>query len=361
MVRHGSIDLTVTGGTGAYTYSSWTGGAITTQDISGKASGTYTVTVTDANACTKTLSATITQPAAGLALTSTQVNVLCFGGSTGSIDLTVTGGTGAYTYSWTGGATTQDLTGKASGTYTVTVTDANACTKTLSATITQPAAGLTLTSTQVNVLCFGGSTGSIDLTVTGGTSPYTYAWTGGATTQDISGKVAGTYTVTVTDANACTKTLSATITEPTVLTLSVTTVNSTCGNANGSVDLTVTGGTGAYTSSWTGGATTQDLTGKVAGTYTVTVTDANACTKTISATVNNTNGPSLSTTQVNILCFGAATGSIDLTVTGGTSPFTYAWRAVESRPKIFWQNCGHLYRDGDRCQRMYQNYFGYDY
>ncbi len=318
----GSIDLTVTGGTGAYTYS-WTGG-VTTQDRSGLAAGTYTVTVTDANACTKTLSVTITEPTA-IVLTETHVNVLCNGSSTGSIDLTVTGGTGAYTYSWTGGATTQDRSGLSAGTYTVTVTDANACTKTLSVTITEPSP-LVLTETHVNVLCNGGSSGSIDLTVTGGTGAYTYSWTGGATTQDRSGLVAGTYTVTVTDANACTKTLSIAITEPTVLVLTETHVNVLCNGAStGSIDLTVTGGTGAYTYSWTGGATTQDRSGLAAGTYTVTVTDANACTKTLSTTITEPTAIVLTETHVNVLCNGASTGSIDLTVTGGTGAYTYSW------------------------------------
>ncbi|MFN0175265.1 MAG: T9SS type A sorting domain-containing protein [Saprospiraceae bacterium] len=317
----GSIDLTVSGGTGAYTYS-WTGGA-TTQDRSGLAAGTYTVTVTDANACTKTLSATITQPTA-LLLTETHVNVLCNGGSTGSIDLTVSGGTGAYTYSWTGGATTQDRSGLAAGTYTVTVTDANACTKTLSTTITQPAI-IVLTETHVNVLCNGASNGSIDLTVTGGTGAYTYSWTGGATTQDRSGLAPGTYTVTVTDVNACTKTLSTAITEPLAITLTETHINTSCGASDGSIDLSVTGGTGAYTYSWTGGATTQDRSGLGAGTYTVTVTDANACTKTLSTTITQPGSTTLTETHTNMSCNGGSNGSIDLTVTGGTNPYTYSW------------------------------------
>ncbi len=267
------------------------------------AAGTYTVTVTDANACTKTLSATITQPSA-LTLSKTQVDVLCNGNSTGSIDLTVSGGTSPYTYAWSNSATTQDISNLVAGTYTVTVTDANACTKTISATIAQPSA-LTLSKTQVNVLCKGNSTGSIDLTVSGGTSPYTYAWSNSATTQDISGLVAGTYTVTVTDANSCTKTISATITEPSAgLALSTTVTNSTCGNSNGAIDLTTTGGTAPYTYSWTGGVTTEDRSNISAGTYTVTVTDANGCTKTVSATVNNIGGPVLNMTITNVTCFG---------------------------------------------------------
>ncbi len=317
----GSIDISVSGGTSPYTYN-W-GGGITTQDRTNLAAGTYTVTVTDANSCTATKSVTITEPPV-LSLSETNVDVLCNGNSTGSIDLTVTGGTSPYTYNWGGGVTTQDRSSLAAGTYTVTVTDANSCTKTISATITQPAV-LSLSETNVDVLCNGNSTGSIDLTVTGGTSPYTYSWTGGATTQDRTNLAAGTYTVTVTDANSCTKTISATITEPSALSLSTTKTDATCGNSNGSIDLTVTGGTSPYTYNWGGGITTQDRTNLAAGTYTVTVTDANSCTKTVSATVNNIGGPSLSETHVNVLCFGNSTGSIDISVSGGTSPFTYNW------------------------------------
>ncbi len=250
--------------------------------------------------------------------------MLCNGANTGSIDLTVSGGTSPYTYSWTGGVTTQDRSNLTAGTYTVTVTAAG-CTSTISANITQPSA-LTLSTTQVNVSCNGGSNGSIDLTVTGGVSPYTYAWSNNATTQDITGLVAGTYTVTVTDANSCTKTLSATITQPEALALSNTQVNVLCnGNSTGSIDLTVSGGTSPYTYAWSNSATTQDVSNLAAGTYTVTVTDANACTKTLSATITQPSALSLSKTQVDVLCNGNSTGSIDLTVSGGTSPYTYAW------------------------------------
>ncbi|MEO6758641.1 MAG: SprB repeat-containing protein, partial [Saprospiraceae bacterium] len=320
---NGSINLTVTGGTGTYTYN-WGVGQPVTQDRTNLAAGTYTVTVTDINGCTKTTSATITQPAA-ITLSTVVTNVACNGGSTGSINLTVSGGTSPYTYLWTGGATSQDLNGKAAGTYSVTVTDANGCTKTTSATITQPGA-LAVSTTVTNVSCNGGSNGSINLTVTGGTTPYSYAWTGGATTQNLTGKAAGTYTVTVTDANGCTKTTSATITEPGAIVLTTTKTNVTlCSIPNGSIDLTVSGGTSPYTYLWSNGASTQDLSGLGVGNYTVTVTDANSCTKTTSATISGPLSPTLSTVVTNVLCKGAATGAIDLTVTGGTGIYTYNW------------------------------------
>ena len=202
-----------------------------------------------ANGCTAQTTVTITQPQAPLALSTTQVNVLCFGNSTGSINLTATGGTAPYTYAWSNNTTQEDPTNLAAGTYTVTVTDANGCTAQTSVTITQPQAGLALSTTQVNVLCFGNSTGSINLTATGGTAPYTYAWSNNTTQEDPTNLAAGTYTVTVTDANGCTAQTSVTITQPQAgLALSTTQVNVLCfGNSTGSINLTATGGTAPYT------------------------------------------------------------------------------------------------------------------
>ncbi|NDG80072.1 MAG: hypothetical protein EBX47_11755, partial [Synechococcaceae bacterium WB8_1B_057] len=156
-----------------YTYA-WSNNT-TQEDPQNLAAGTYTVTVTDANGCTATATTTITQPS-GLSSSFTQVNVGCFGNSTGSINLTVTGGVAPYTYAWTNNATTQNLTNIPAGVYTVVATDANGCTTTQTVTITQPQGALALSTTKVDVLCYGNSTGSINLTVTGGTAPYTYAW-----------------------------------------------------------------------------------------------------------------------------------------------------------------------------------------
>jgi hypothetical protein len=331
----GSATVNVTGGTGAYTYSWDTTPVQTTAAASNLSAGTYTVTVTDANLCTTTQGFTITEPSVLTATAGTQVDVLCHGNSTGSATVNVTGGTGAYTYSWdtTPVQTTATASNLSAGTYTVTVTDANLCTTTQGFTITEPLSALAATAgTQVNVLCNGNATGLATVNVTGGTGAYTYSWdtTPVQTTATASNLSAGTYTVTVTDANLCTTTQGFTITEPTVLTATAgAQVNVLChGNATGQATVNVTGGTAIYTYSWdtTPVQITPTITGLTAGTYTVTVTDANLCTATQSFTITE---PSVLTasagTQVNVLCFGNATGSATVNVTGGAGAYTYSW------------------------------------
>ncbi|MEJ7778401.1 MAG: SprB repeat-containing protein, partial [Daejeonella sp.] len=228
-----------------------------------------------------------------IVLTSTQTNVTCFGASTASINLNPAGGTAPYTFSWSNSQTTEDLSGLASGVYTVSVTDANNCTATSTITITQPSALLSLSSTQTNVTCFGASTGAINLSPAGGTAPYTFSWTGGASTEDVSDLASGSYTVTVTDANSCTATSTITITQPSApLSLSSTQTNVTCfGASTGAINLSPIGGTAPYTYSWTGGATTEDISSLASGVYTVTVTDANSCTATTTITITQPSAP----------------------------------------------------------------------
>jgi hypothetical protein len=297
-VSDGAVDLSVSGGVGALTYA-WSNGA-TTQDVSGLAAGPYSVTVTDANNCSSILNVSITQPAV-LALSETHMNLASCGASNGSIDLSVAGGTAPYGYAWTNGATTEDLTGLAAGTYTCTVTDAHGCTALLPVTITAPGAP-GLSETHVNVSCNGGSNGTVDLTVNGGTGPFSYAWSNGAITQDLTGLTAGTYNVTVTDASNCTALLGVNVTQPALLALSETHANVCTGGSNGSIDLTVAGGTAPYGYAWSNGATSEDLSGLSAGNYNVTVTDAHGCTQGLGVTI--------AVTQQSIVATAGANGAI---------------------------------------------------
>ncbi|HEY3216020.1 MAG TPA: LamG-like jellyroll fold domain-containing protein, partial [Candidatus Eisenbacteria bacterium] len=200
------------------------------------------------------------------------------GGATGSIDLTASGGTPPYSYSWADGPTTEDRTNLLAGSYSVTVTDANGCTASTTVAISEPSA-LVLSQSHVDVLCNGGATGSIDLTASGGTPPYSYSWADGPTTEDRAGLSAGSYSVTVTDGSGCTASTTVAISEPSALVLSESHVDVLCnGGATGSIDLSVSGGTSGYSYAWADGPTTEDRTGLTAGSYSVTVTDANGCT-----------------------------------------------------------------------------------
>ncbi|NDG33346.1 hypothetical protein EB118_25190, partial [bacterium] len=297
----------------------------TQEDPQNLAAGTYTVTVTDANGCTAQTSVTITQPQGGLTLSATHVNVLCFGNNTGSINLTVTGGTPVYTYAWSNNTTQEDPQNLASGSYTVTVTDANGCTAQTSVTITQPATALSVSATPQNILCLNG-TGAVTSTPVGGVPPYTYSWTNNATTQNITGMQAGTYTVTVMDANGCTANATATVGTSLspipvqILNLTGTTIL-TC--TNPSITLQATGG---VTYNWTGGATPQNATNAITtpGTYTVNMIDPNGCpvSQTITLTQNVVLPPVGITNITGTTIIDCNAPSIDLQATGGG---TYQW------------------------------------
>ena len=284
-----------TGGTLPFIFT-WADGP-TTQNRSNLAAGTYSVTATDASNCwVASGNIVISQPDL-ITITPSVTNVLCYGNTTGAISLEVSGGSGLLSYLWNDGATSKDRTGLPGGTYSVTVTDAANCTKTQTGmVVTQPSASLNLSATSVNVACYGNSTGSIDLTATGGTLPYSFNWGAGITSEDRSSLPAGNYSVTVTDAGGCSAVLSQTISQPTAISLSTVLTNESCpGAADGAIALTVSGGTGTYSFSWTGPVTfiptpqtTKDISGLQDGVYTVVVTDGNSCTPSVTVTINTT-------------------------------------------------------------------------
>jgi uncharacterized protein affecting Mg2+/Co2+ transport len=191
-------------------------------------------------------------------------------------------------------------------------------------TITQPAP-LTASTSVTDVSCNGGNNGAITVTANGGTPGYAYTWSNGQTTTTISGLTAGTYTVVVRDNNGCTFSTSTTVNQPAALQVTTTPTAATCGRPNGSATATPSGGTASYTFSWSNGATTQNISGVLAGTYTVVVTDNKGCTKSATVTIPNTNGPSANPTVVNVTCTGKRDGSVTANATGGTGSYTYVW------------------------------------
>ncbi|MFK8006772.1 MAG: HYR domain-containing protein [Saprospiraceae bacterium] len=423
----GAIYTSVTGGTGPYNYD-WSGllPADNVQDAVGIPAGTYSVTVTDANGCTDAITGiVITEPDPISIDMIDVVNADCAGNETGSATATASGGTGMLTYAWSNGDNTATADELHAGGYSVTVTDGNGCTAQASVSITDPN-GLSveivlsndpscnggsdgsvrlgilqngnlggtppytlvtifkdLVPTTVNIpfastlltvdnlsagqysfiiedangcfvaeeqtlydptlliaetihttdaLCNGSADGTATVNATGGTTGYSYEWSNGQTTATAIGLVAGTYTVTVTDANDCTAETTATIGEPTAVNIFVQGVDdvSCNGGSDGNIFMGVSGGTGPYNYDWAGSIpadNTQDALNVPAGTYTVTVTDANGCTDVASGIIVTEPTPIvLSITDItNADCAGTANGSATVGASGGTSPYDFVW------------------------------------
>ena len=324
--NNGVANATALGSVGPFIYF-WAPGGGSSSSISGLSAGTYTVSVSAAGACPATATAIITEPIV-LSASTTVTPVSCFGGANGTSATTANGGTLPYSYSWSSGGTSSSNTGLSAGTYTVTISDLNSCTTTATAIIIQPATPLSITSSFSPVSCFGGSNGTANAIAAGGTSPYSYLWTpSGATTSNASGLIAGTYTVTVTDAHLCIANSSISITQP-ISALNATTSNtsSICGLSDGGATVSPTGGTMPYSYSWlpTGGTGTT-ATGLAPGTYTITVSDANNCSIPVTTTITSTGNIVASITTSPIICYGQANGTAMASVAGGSGPYTYLW------------------------------------
>ena len=257
------------------------------------------------------------------------------GASDGIIDLTVSGGVTPYIFLWSDASANEDLTNVIAGTYDITITDSNSCTFTSSYQILNLGSITIDITSSTNVLCNGSSTGLVDISVSGGATPYSFIWSNFEITEDLSGLLAGIYSVTVTDNNSCQAISTVTISEPLAVDVTSIITDASCGSSDGAVDITVTGGVSPYSFLWSNASTSEDLTAVSAGIYYITVTDVNACANTFSFTINNTGAPTIDVTNVvNVLCIGSADGSIDITVSGGVTPFTYTWSNSETTEDI---------------------------
>ncbi|MCC6690479.1 MAG: SprB repeat-containing protein, partial [Bacteroidia bacterium] len=285
----GSAVVTASGGSGTLTYS-WSNSSFGVTGITGLSAGIYFISVTDASGCTAISSVTITEPTA---ITSTTFSATASCGiSNGSAGVTVQGGTTSYTYTWLpAGGTGQTALNLSAGTYTVTITDANGCTATTSVAVANTGGGTANAFPLTGVTCNGGSNGSANSTMSGGAPAYTYSWSNGSTSSAISGLTAGTYVVTITDANNCKSISTVAITEPTAININVAPTAALCGTSNGSAVANASGGTGSLTYSWSTGSTSPTSSNLSAGTYSVTITDSNGCSSTKTTVVPVTGGP----------------------------------------------------------------------
>ncbi len=329
---NGSFSVTASGGTPNYTYSI---DNITYQPGStfgGLPVGNYVAYVQDAAGCVSTLNTAIID-ASTLSLAINQVqNVLCNGTTTGSINSIATGGTAPYSFSINGGAISNSgsFTNLPAGNYTILVTDNSGCTYLADTLITEPTPLSLAEIGTINSMC-NLPNGSLEVSASGGVSPFTYSIDNGITTQNngVFGSInASNYTVLVTDNNGCQNSLLVTVNADNAPTISVVSnTNVSCFNGtNGSVTVTAVGGALPYSFSLNGGpiqAGTQ-FTNLVSGTYNLSVTDGNGCISTTSVIITQPVLLSATASANQTICEGT-TVTITNTVNGGTSPYNYAW------------------------------------
>lgn len=321
-LQNGTLNAQVSGGTPPYTYL-WNTGS-TSAYITNLAAGIYVLNVTDANGCSSAFTDTINQPAP-INLSFVSSNISCAGQNDGSVDVSVTGGTSPYQYLWSNGSTNQSNSSLTAGTYTVTVSDANGCTAVGTQTIFEPSP-LIVTLSSNSVSCFGQNNGSALVNIQGGVAPYNILWSNGATLSILSNLSGGTYSVTVTDANGCSSVQSVVVSEPSAIQVNYNIQHVLCnGQQNGSISLQVSGGSMPYQFLWNTGTHSQNLYNLSPGTYTVTITDDNACTSIQAFVVTQPTAMTLSKNYSQYLCSSEAIGYIQLTVSGGTPAYTYTW------------------------------------
>jgi hypothetical protein len=320
---NGTATVNASNGKAPYLYL-WSNGA-TTSTVTNLSAGTSYVTVTDQCGNQVIQSVAITQPSV-LTASVNRTNIVCRGAANGTATAVPSNGTSPYTYLWSTGATTVQITGLAPGSYSVTITDACGATKVISTTISQPGA-LSATISSTPLSCSGGSTGTATVVPSQGTSPYTYLWSTGGTTATITGLAAGNYSVTVSDACGATIVQSTSIASPAVLKVTLVSTKTNPCDSTGTVTSTVSGGTPPYSYLWSNGATSAHLTDVPADTYTVTVTDFCGNTATRSSIVKN-NRIRISATTV---CSSSCNGTAKANVSGGDPPYTYLWNDPTSQ------------------------------
>jgi gliding motility-associated-like protein len=335
----GAASVAVSGGTVLYTYS-WTGGTIGsgqgTNAVTGLANGTYTCSVNDSKNCVTSSVITISQPAAALAISPAQTNVSCNASCDGTATATTSGGTGPYTYFWSGnGSISNVASALCPGNYTCSVTDNKGCPATKSFTITQPAALSISPVSSTNTSCTS-ATGTASVSVSGGNPAYTYSWNPvpgtGQGTASIGNLSALTYTLTLTDSKSCSKTYTVAIVASNAPIVSPGAIkNLTCnGICNGSAAVVASGGTGTLTYSWSpSGGNAATASNLCSGSYTCHILDQNGCPATQNITITQPAPVTASTSSTNATC-NASNGTASASGSGGSGTFNYSWNSTNT-------------------------------
>ncbi len=321
----GSVSITASNGTAPYTYA-WSNGS-TTNSMTTAIAGNFTLTITDANGCQKDTVFTIND-LSNFDITPDTTNITCADAMDGALSVTALGGTPPYSYAWSSGETTNSVSSKDTGFYTVTVSDNAGCTKEHEFYLADPRISI-IANPLVDVSCQGVNDGYIVLQASGLNGGLTYLWSTGAATDSIGGLDTGTYSVTVTDAGACQDSASFTLIYSTTYNyaLALGIVDVSCnGFTDGSITANVSGGTPVYSYLWSNAATSGQISGLDSGMYYVTITDDIGCELYDSAFVGMPSSLDTSSTTVNHpQCADSLSGTVEVVATGGTPGYTYLW------------------------------------
>lgn len=336
-----NIEATVKGGKAPFTYK-W-------NTVSGSSSlvnigqGLYTLTVTDATGHTATSVITVDSPQPLKAEVKVE-SPASTGGTDGKASITVSGGTGKFSYTWDNNEKAARAEKLAAGTHTLTVTDENGCATTANVLITENILPLVIKINQDNkIKCNGNHDGSLAAEVSGGKKPFTYSWTGSGAdskSESIKGLAAGMYTLNVTDATGATVTKQYEITEPKPLKLTLDNMlPASTGNADGEATISAAGGTPPYASVGlvpASGNTSFKASKLSPGIHKITVSDVTGCTAEIVVSIpENILALSVSIRQTKqISCSGTADAEIEGSVKGGKPPYTYAWNSGQTSASI---------------------------
>lgn len=332
----GQATATVSNGRPPYTYH-WSNGVNynthqNNHSVNNLSAGTHYVSVTDDNGCMVFTDINISQPEKPLTMDTSVNHLSCNNSGDGKINVATKGGTSPYSFMWSGGQTTDSISGLSAGNHTIVITDANGCSLSETFYVTQPQE-LSVVIDSENVLCHGDSTGVAEAIVSGGTTPYYYNWSNGDTTSVNNNIAAGVYELTVTDQKGCTASESINIVQPSDSLVLDTIVNDVLcnGDNTGSIEVLPSGGQNPYTYSWYNendillNQTSNILDSIQAGTYTCIAEDINGCSEEVTVTIKEPAKFEYNISVTDVLCYGDATGMIDITLSGATPPFTYAW------------------------------------
>lgn len=330
--NNGIMTVVAQSGVTPYTYA-WSPGGSASATRTNLIPGNYNVTVTDGAGCQRSTSGTIAA-AIPFTLTLQKTNQTSCNQNNGSATAVVSGGVGPFSYLWNNGTRSATNYNLSAGVYAVTVSDAAGCSQSQTIQVLGPPA-LSAQVTATTRLCAGDRTGTASATTTGGTAPFSYLWNNGASTQSLSGLAAGAYQVTISDLNGCVATASATIIQTSKPEATLVTSGQVCGGVNsGTASVSVSGGTAPVSFLWSTGNTGSVLNNLSTGTYSVTVTDAFNCRDTAQGSVEIIPLMTLTGNTTNVTCNGAATGILQISVSGGKPGYTYRWNTGSTLSQV---------------------------